>query len=179
MFAAEIRQRRVDHHWYSNWRWHLDAVLVRSNGATHYLWCAVDHAGEVREVVATQRRDRRAALRFLQRAMQRYGRPAWIVTDRLRSYGAAMKDMGSKMVSFAVSGSTIEPRTHPNRSADETERWPGSGTSRPCRNSPPFTSRSTTTSTTNAISTAATFSNQPTLLRWLSGGNLQPESRSL
>ena len=94
MFAAEIRRRRVDHHWYSNWRWHLDAVFVRSNGETHYLWRAVDHAGEVLEVVATQRRDRRAALRFLQRAMQRYGRPAWIVTDRLRSYGAAMKDIG-------------------------------------------------------------------------------------
>ena len=93
MFAAEIRQHRVDHHWYSNWRWHLDEVLVRSNGATHYLWCAVDHAGEVLEVVATQRRDRRAALRFLQRAMQRYGRPAWIVPDRLRSSGAAMKAM--------------------------------------------------------------------------------------
>ena len=94
MFAAEIPKRRVDHHWYSNWRWHLDEVFVRSNGATHYLWRAVDHEGEVREVVSTQRRDRRAALRFLQRAMQRYGRPAWIVTDRLRSYGAAMKDMG-------------------------------------------------------------------------------------
>ena len=94
MFAAEIRKRRIDHHGYSNWRWHLDEVLVRSNGPTHYLWCAVDHEGEVLEVVATQRRDRRAALRFLQRAMQRYGRPAWIVTDRLRSSGAAMKDMG-------------------------------------------------------------------------------------
>ena len=94
MFAGEIRKRRVHGGNWSNWRWHLDEVLVRSNGATHYLWCAVDHAGEVLEVVATQRRDRRAALRFLQRAMQRYGRPAWIVTDRLRSYGAAMKSMG-------------------------------------------------------------------------------------
>ena len=99
MFAAEIRKRRVDHHWYSNWRWHLDEVFVRSNGATHYLWCAVDHEGEVLEVVATQRRDRRAALRFLQRAMQRYGRPAWIVTDRLHSYGAAMKAMGGRRLS--------------------------------------------------------------------------------
>ena len=76
-----------------SWRWHLDEVLVRSNGETHYRWCAVDHEGEVLEVVATKRRDRRATLRFLQRAMQRYGRPAWIVTDRLRSYGAAMKAM--------------------------------------------------------------------------------------
>ena len=45
-------------------------------------------------VFATKRRDRRAALKFLKRTMKRYGRPRSIVTDRLRSYGAAMKAMG-------------------------------------------------------------------------------------
>ena len=40
-----------------------------------YLWCAVDHEGEVLEVLATKRRDRRAALKFLKRAMKRYRRP--------------------------------------------------------------------------------------------------------
>ena len=60
----------------------------------HYLWRAVDHEGEVLEVFATKRRDRRAALKFLKRAMKRYGVPRVIVTDRLRSYGAAMKDIG-------------------------------------------------------------------------------------
>ena len=60
----------------------------------HYLWRAVDHEGEVLEVFATKRRDRRAALKFLKRAMKRYGRPEVIVTDRLRSYGAAMTDIG-------------------------------------------------------------------------------------
>ena len=60
----------------------------------HYLWRAVDHEGEMLEVFATKRRDRRAALKFLKRAMKRYGRPEVIVTDRLRSYGAAMKDIG-------------------------------------------------------------------------------------
>jgi putative transposase len=59
----------------------------------HYLWRAVDHKGEVLEVFATKRRDRKAALEFLKRAMKRYGRPGIIVTDRLRSYGAAMKVM--------------------------------------------------------------------------------------
>jgi len=54
----------------------------------------VDHEGEVLEVFATKRRDRRAALKFLKRATKRYGRPRSIVTDRLRSYGAAMKAMG-------------------------------------------------------------------------------------
>ena len=54
----------------------------------------MDHEGEVLEVFATKRRDRRAALTFLKRAMKRYGVPQVIVTDRLGSYGAAMKDMG-------------------------------------------------------------------------------------
>ncbi len=51
--------------------------------------------GEVLEVFATKRRDRKAALKFLKRAMKRYGRPRAIVTDRLRSYRAAMKVIGN------------------------------------------------------------------------------------
>ena len=47
---------------FRSWRWHLDEVFVRINGETHYLWRAVDHEGEVLEVFATKRRDRRAAL---------------------------------------------------------------------------------------------------------------------
>jgi len=94
MFAAEIRKRRIHHRSYSHWRWHLDEVFVRINGVTHYLWQAVDHEGEVLEVFATKRRDRKAALKFLKRAMTRYGRPQSIVTDRLRSCRAAMKVVG-------------------------------------------------------------------------------------
>jgi putative transposase len=94
MFAAAIRKRRVHHRSYSSWRWHLDEVFVKINGETHYLWRAVDHEGEVLEVFATKRRDRKAALAFLRRAMKRYGRPFTIVTDRLGSYGAAMKAIG-------------------------------------------------------------------------------------
>ena len=46
------------------------------------------------EVFATKRRDRKAALKFLKRAMKRYGGPHSIVTDRLRSYRAAMRTIG-------------------------------------------------------------------------------------
>ena len=95
MFAGKIRKRRVHGRNWSNWRWHLDEVFVRINGETHYLWRAVDHEGEVLEVFATKRRDRRAALKFLKRTMKRYGRPSSIVTDRLRSYSAAMKAPGN------------------------------------------------------------------------------------
>jgi putative transposase len=98
IFAAEIRKRRIDRRSYSIWRWHLDEVFVRINGETHYLWRAVDHEGEVLEVFATKRRDRKAALTFIKRAMKRYGRPKVIVTDRLRSYRAAMKVIGNSHI---------------------------------------------------------------------------------
>ena len=80
---------------YSNWQWHLDEVFVKINGETHYLWRAVDHEGEVLESYVTKRRDRKAALKFLRKAMKRYGGPEVVVTDKLRSYGAAMKAVGN------------------------------------------------------------------------------------
>ena len=95
-FAAEIRKRRIVRRNWSNWRWHLDEVFVRINGETHYLWRAVDHEGEVLEVFVSKSRDREAALEFLKRAMRRYSRPAMIVTDRLKSYRAAMKVIGNE-----------------------------------------------------------------------------------
>ena len=70
-------------------------MFVRINGETHYLWRAVDHEGEVLEVFVTKRRDRKAALKFLRKTMKRYGRPEVIVTDRLRSYRAAMNVIGN------------------------------------------------------------------------------------
>ena len=78
------------------WRWHLDEVFVRINGDIYYLWRAVDHEGEVLESFVTKKRDRKAALRFLKKAMKRYGRPEVIVTDCLRSYRAAMKEIGNE-----------------------------------------------------------------------------------
>jgi len=95
MFAAEIRRKRVDRmRPNKHWRWHLDEVYVKINGVTHYLWRAVDHEGEVLESLVTKTRDRKAALRFLKKSLTRHGRPETIVTDRLRSYGAALKDIG-------------------------------------------------------------------------------------
>ncbi len=70
--------------------------FVRINGETHYLWRAVDHEGEVFETYVTKRRDRTAALRFLRKAMKRYGRPEIVVTYQLRSYRAAMREIGNE-----------------------------------------------------------------------------------
>ena len=94
MFAAEIRGKRVEAmRAHRQWRWHLDEVFVKINGVTHYLWRAVDHEGEVLESLVTKTRDRKAALKFLKKSMKRHGRPQVIVTDRLRSYGAALKEL--------------------------------------------------------------------------------------
>lgn len=96
IFAAEIRRKRIKQmRAYSNWQWHLDEVFVKINGETRYLWRAVDHEGEVLESYVTKRRDRKAALKFLRKLMKRYGQPHVIVTDRLRSYRAAMNEVGN------------------------------------------------------------------------------------
>jgi putative transposase len=95
MFAAELRRKQVDRmRGCKQWRWHLDEVFVKINGVTHYLWRAVDHEGEVLESVVTKTRDRKAALKLLKKSMKWHGRPENIVTDRLRSYGAALKQLG-------------------------------------------------------------------------------------
>lgn len=97
MFTNEIRKKRIHPSQnYSNWKWHLDEVFVNINGETHYLWRAVDHEGEVLEAFVSKRRDRKASMVFLKKTMKRYGRPRSIVTDKLRSYCAAMKIIGSE-----------------------------------------------------------------------------------
>ena len=96
MFAAEIKKKRSGHlRQHTQWRWHLDEVYVKINGQMHYLWRAVDHEGEVLESFASKTRDKPAALKLMKRLMKRYGRPQTVVTDGLRSYGAAMKEIGN------------------------------------------------------------------------------------
>jgi putative transposase len=95
MFASEIRKRRIAGMKSSKWRWHLDEVFVKINGERHYLWRAVDHEGEILESFVTKTRDKKAALKFLKKTMRKHGRPEVIVTDLLRSYGAALKEIGA------------------------------------------------------------------------------------
>jgi putative transposase len=93
LFASEIRKRRVEGMRSSSWRWHLDEVFVRINGEHHYLWRAVDHEGEVLESFVTKTRDKKSALKFLKKTLKRHGRAEKMVTDLLRSYGAALKEL--------------------------------------------------------------------------------------
>lgn len=96
MMAREIKKRRSQQlRQVTQWRWHLDEVFVKINGQTHYLWRAVDHEGEVLESYVTKTRDKASALKFLKKAMKCYGKLREVVTDRLRSYGAAMRKIGN------------------------------------------------------------------------------------
>ncbi|WP_428623900.1 IS6 family transposase [Sedimenticola sp.] len=95
MFAAEIRKRRIEGMRSSRWRWHLDEMFVKINGEQHYWWRAVDREGEVLESFVTKTRDKKAALKFLKKTIKKHGRADVFVTDRLRSYGAALRELGA------------------------------------------------------------------------------------
>ena len=96
LFASQIRRKRVNHmRGFRHWRWHLDEMYVKLNGEMVYLWRAVDHEGEILESYVTKTRDKAAALTFMKKALKRHGSPATIVTDGLKSYRAAMVELGN------------------------------------------------------------------------------------
>jgi putative transposase len=73
-------------------RWHLDEMVVRIAGTRMYLWRAVDHEGEILDVLVQRRRDRCAAIRLMRKLFRKQGfAPKMVVTDKLRSYGAAFR----------------------------------------------------------------------------------------
>jgi len=75
-------------------RWHLDEMFIRVNGRVHYLWRAVDQNGEVLNILVQSRRDKRAAKNFFRRLLKvlQYV-PSVIITDKLKSYGAAKEEV--------------------------------------------------------------------------------------
>ena len=96
LFAADIRRQRVQRmRGFRHWQWHLDEMYVRLNGQMVYLWRAVDHEGEILESFVSKKRDKSAALRFMKKALKRHGQAEKVVTDGLRSYPAAMKELGN------------------------------------------------------------------------------------
>jgi putative transposase len=96
MFAADIRRQRVSRmKGFRHWCWHLDEMYVKLNGEMVFLWRAVDHEGEVLESFVTKKRDKAAALAFMKKALKRHGKAEKIVTDGLKSYPAAMSELGN------------------------------------------------------------------------------------
>ena len=75
-------------------RWHLDEVFLKINGRIHYLWRAVDQDGDVLDILVQSKRDKKAAKKFFRKLLKtlRYV-PRVIITDKLRSYGAAKAEV--------------------------------------------------------------------------------------
>ena len=70
-------------------------MYEKLNGEMVYLWRAVDQEGEILESFVTKKRDKEAALTFMKKALKRHGSPEAVTTDGLRSYGAAMNELGN------------------------------------------------------------------------------------
>jgi transposase-like protein len=89
-FARRLRRSRPR----PSDRWHLDEMVVRIAGKRMYLWRAVDHEGEVLDMLVQRRRDKRAALRLMRKLLKKHRFvPKLLTTDKLDSYGAAFRHL--------------------------------------------------------------------------------------
>jgi len=89
-FARRLRRRRPR----PGDTWHLDEVYIRINGQLHYLWRAVDQHGVVLDILVQDRRNAAAAKRFFKRLLTGLKfNPRRIITDGLRSYGVARREI--------------------------------------------------------------------------------------
>ena len=91
LFAKELRRRRPR----PTSRWHLDEMAVPIGGRQFWLWRAVDDEGEVLDLLVQRRRDARAAAKLMRKLLKKQGfAPKTLITDKLRSYGAAKAQLG-------------------------------------------------------------------------------------
>jgi putative transposase len=90
LFANTLKRRRPR----PGDKWHLDEVFIRIQGKQHYLWRAVDQDGTVLDILVQSRRNTKAAKRFFKKLLRglQYA-PRVIVTDKLKSYGAAKREV--------------------------------------------------------------------------------------
>ncbi len=94
-YSAKLKRK---HRWFGD-TFFIDEVFVRIDGKQHYLWRAVDQDGEVVDVYLQKRRDAAAAKRFFKRLLKIHSdEPRKIVTDKLRSYGVAHRELMSDAI---------------------------------------------------------------------------------
>jgi putative transposase len=88
-YARRLKRRRA----LPGDKWHLDEVFLNIGGERRYLWRAVDQVGNTLDILVTRERDKRAAKRFFRKLLRANPKPRVVVTDKLRSYGAALKEL--------------------------------------------------------------------------------------
>jgi putative transposase len=104
--AAKIRHNRpvpAD-------EWHLDEVVISICGQKHWLWRALDANGDVLEILMQSRRNAQAARRFFMKLMQHWSVPRVLMTDKLPSYGVAVRDLCQASIIVPKRGLTTDPK---------------------------------------------------------------------
>jgi putative transposase len=113
-YARTIRRRRPR----PDCRWHLDEVFVSIQGKKMSLWRAVDSEGEVLDILVQARRNKKAALKLMPKPRKKQGFvPSAVVADKLRSYGAAFRDLDLQ--------ARHETRQYANNRADNSHQPAG------------------------------------------------------
>jgi transposase-like protein len=93
-FGAEYARSISRHRPKSDSQWHLDEMFISIGGRQMYLWRAVDSEGEVLDILIQSRRNEKAGLKLMRKLLKKQGFvPTKIVTDKLRSYAAAFRDL--------------------------------------------------------------------------------------
>ena len=149
LFARELRRRRPR----PTARWHLDEMAVTIAGRQFWLWRAVDDEGEVLDLLVQRRRDKAAAVKLMRKLLKKQGfAPDMLVTDKLRSYGAAMAELGLSARHEQGLRKNNRARIRINRRDDASARCSASNHPDQPSASCPFTPPSKTRSTSSAIS---------------------------
>ena len=93
-FGPEYARRARRWHGQLGDTWFLDEVFVTIRGTRHYLWRAVDQDGDVIDILVQRQRNASAARRFFRKLLKgQESEPRWLITDKLRSYGAARRSV--------------------------------------------------------------------------------------
>lgn len=95
--------------------WHMDEVFINIRGKRHYLWRAVDQDGDEIDILVQKRRNKKAALRFFRSLFRKTGaRPLKVVTDKLASYRAALRELAP--------GTSHDTRRYQNNRAENSHQ---------------------------------------------------------
>ena len=116
-FADCIRRDRPQ----PNDKWHIDEVVITICGKRHWLWRAIDANGDVLDILLQTRRNAKAARRFFQRLIARFGEPRVVITDKLRSYIKPIKTLAPNADHRAHKGlnNAIEVSHRPTRKREK------------------------------------------------------------
>ena len=147
-YARKLRQSRPR----PDDRWHLDEVFSSINGKRMYLWRAVDSEGEVLDILVQSRRNKKAALKLMRKLLKKQGyAPNKVVTYKLPSYGAALRDLNMTGKHVTGGRSTIGRRIRTCRFDNENAGCRASSHQDRRKGFSPPTPPSTTPSMSNVI----------------------------